>query len=521
MPPPWPGLRRHRPDRRLALAWFDAHGDFNTPATTPSGNVWGMPFAMACGRGDATSSPRSTGRRSARTMRPCSAARSSTRPSRGCSRRRAWPTSGPACSRGPAGLAALARLGDGPSRTRVDGCYIAFDMDVLDAAAGWALTMPEPDGISLATAIAAVRILAAAMPVDGIGTTAILIRSGDARGGHRADDRRGRRPSSRPPSARGRRARRTALGRRECRSPRPGPPSSSRPMSGRRQPQPPPPSTMAGWVVLLSVVAIVVSLGGGRLHGPPRRWRRDGRRLPDARLGRAAGRLRPARRLDGHGRQLLRRRRRELARRAGRPPTVRPPTTAVPPGDLLRRRQPPGDDPLPPVRAGGRRRIDVPLIRLGDELFATEDPSNASTSVYVRRGGLVAVLVAPTSARSGRSRAGRPGGRHGPRDGGLDRGAGPPDDPSARRPVRPARIDLPTADVLGRARRHADAHVAPELEAMLPKAVAGVDADPPEHPRDDRPRGRTRPSQPKPLEPARRLGQARQDAGRPPDRGGV
>ena len=38
--------------RRLALAWFDAHGDFNTPATTPSGNVWGMPFAMACGRGD-------------------------------------------------------------------------------------------------------------------------------------------------------------------------------------------------------------------------------------------------------------------------------------------------------------------------------------------------------------------------------------------------------------------------------------------------------------------------------------
>ncbi|HMK93013.1 MAG TPA: arginase family protein, partial [Thermoleophilia bacterium] len=47
------GLRRLRPDLRIALAWFDAHGDFNTPDTTPSGNVWGMPFAMACGRGDA------------------------------------------------------------------------------------------------------------------------------------------------------------------------------------------------------------------------------------------------------------------------------------------------------------------------------------------------------------------------------------------------------------------------------------------------------------------------------------
>ena len=46
------GIRRARPGIRLGLAWFDAHGDFNTPDTTPSGNVWGMPFAMACGRGD-------------------------------------------------------------------------------------------------------------------------------------------------------------------------------------------------------------------------------------------------------------------------------------------------------------------------------------------------------------------------------------------------------------------------------------------------------------------------------------
>ncbi|HSL76656.1 MAG TPA: arginase family protein, partial [Candidatus Limnocylindrales bacterium] len=46
------GIRRARPGIRLGLAWFDAHGDFNTPDTTPSGNVWGMPFAMAVGRGD-------------------------------------------------------------------------------------------------------------------------------------------------------------------------------------------------------------------------------------------------------------------------------------------------------------------------------------------------------------------------------------------------------------------------------------------------------------------------------------
>src|SRR4051795_2250210 len=34
-----------------AVLWFDAHGDLNTPRTTPSGNVHGMPLAAALGRG--------------------------------------------------------------------------------------------------------------------------------------------------------------------------------------------------------------------------------------------------------------------------------------------------------------------------------------------------------------------------------------------------------------------------------------------------------------------------------------
>ncbi|MBW3592744.1 MAG: arginase family protein, partial [Actinobacteria bacterium] len=31
---------------RLAVVWLDAHGDLNTPATSPSGNEWGMPLRM-------------------------------------------------------------------------------------------------------------------------------------------------------------------------------------------------------------------------------------------------------------------------------------------------------------------------------------------------------------------------------------------------------------------------------------------------------------------------------------------
>ncbi|MFB6172208.1 MAG: arginase [Haloarculaceae archaeon] len=38
-------------DERVGLVWFDAHGDFNTPATTPSGNVHGMSLAALLGVG--------------------------------------------------------------------------------------------------------------------------------------------------------------------------------------------------------------------------------------------------------------------------------------------------------------------------------------------------------------------------------------------------------------------------------------------------------------------------------------
>jgi arginase len=40
-----------RRDKRVGLIWLDAHGDFNTPETTPSGNIHGMPFACLAGAG--------------------------------------------------------------------------------------------------------------------------------------------------------------------------------------------------------------------------------------------------------------------------------------------------------------------------------------------------------------------------------------------------------------------------------------------------------------------------------------
>ena len=43
-----------RADLTPLLIWFDAHGDFNTWETTPSGFLGGMPLAMLVGRGEQT-----------------------------------------------------------------------------------------------------------------------------------------------------------------------------------------------------------------------------------------------------------------------------------------------------------------------------------------------------------------------------------------------------------------------------------------------------------------------------------
>jgi arginase len=43
------GAAKHK---KLGVIWVDAHADFNTAETTPSGNIHGMPLAALCGMGD-------------------------------------------------------------------------------------------------------------------------------------------------------------------------------------------------------------------------------------------------------------------------------------------------------------------------------------------------------------------------------------------------------------------------------------------------------------------------------------
>jgi arginase len=172
------GLRRSDPARRLAIVWFDAHGDLNTPETTPSGHVWGMPFAMLLGRGPADLVGACDGPTAELRHAALIGGQVLDEPE---SR---WVSASPVTHFGAgmvatsAGMAAL-RAWAGAIASEVDGLYIAIDHDVLDVdEAPWAVTMPESGGLAADVAVEVVSTLAARIPVVGYGATAMNFETG-------------------------------------------------------------------------------------------------------------------------------------------------------------------------------------------------------------------------------------------------------------------------------------------------------------------------------------------------------
>jgi len=128
---------------RLAVVWFDAHGDLNTPETSPSGNAWGMPLRMAIDSG---------------AVRAEDVALVGAR------------------SLDPPELAYMAANGiDDDVERALDGCdrvYVAFDCDVL-LPGELAVFMPEPGGPTLTEAEGLLRGLVERCALAGLGLTGL------------------------------------------------------------------------------------------------------------------------------------------------------------------------------------------------------------------------------------------------------------------------------------------------------------------------------------------------------------
>jgi arginase len=132
---------------RLALIWIDAHGDLNTPETSPSGNEWGMPLRMIVDSGAVR--PEDVALVAARDLDP---------PERDFIRE----------SGVHMGKDAAARvLGE------VDCVYVAVDVDGLDQDEVAAF-MPVPGGMAVAETEALLRGIATDCAVVGAGLTGLV-----------------------------------------------------------------------------------------------------------------------------------------------------------------------------------------------------------------------------------------------------------------------------------------------------------------------------------------------------------
>lgn len=129
------GLQRAGID--ASLFWFDAHGDFNTWETTPSGFLGGMPLAMAVGRGE---------RRLVETLglKPLDEGRVVLSDARDLD-------PGERAAVAASRMAHIADVGDLLERPLPDGpVYVHFDSDIVDAAESPAQNYPVPGGPSAA-----------------------------------------------------------------------------------------------------------------------------------------------------------------------------------------------------------------------------------------------------------------------------------------------------------------------------------------------------------------------------------
>jgi arginase len=129
---------------RLAVVWLDAHGDLNTPESSPSGNLWGMPLRMAIDEGSV--GPARVALVGARDLDP--------------------PEREYLSEQG---------IDDDLGRALADAsaAYVALDVDVLEPGAVPCF-MPVAGGPGVAETVDTLRAVASRAPVAGLGLTGLV-----------------------------------------------------------------------------------------------------------------------------------------------------------------------------------------------------------------------------------------------------------------------------------------------------------------------------------------------------------
>jgi arginase len=146
----------------LVVVWLDAHGDLNTPASSPSGAFHGMVVRALLGEGAPSLRPLAT--LTARQL-VLAGTRALDPPERDFVRGSALSVLGPSELVTPSALVAAV------AAARAAAVYLHIDLDVLDPEEFGAVGFPEPGGVTIGQLTAAVRALASRFMIVGAGIT--------------------------------------------------------------------------------------------------------------------------------------------------------------------------------------------------------------------------------------------------------------------------------------------------------------------------------------------------------------
>ncbi|GAB4206033.1 MAG: hypothetical protein OHK0022_32690 [Roseiflexaceae bacterium] len=158
------------------VVWLDAHGDFNTPETTPSGYLGGMPLAALAGRclPDLTAA--------AGLRAPVPEGQIALLGPRDLD-----PPEQAALLGSPVALLSTAQLRTDPEQLRAaldsvaqnGPVYLHLDVDVLDASVMPGAVYPTPDGLTLDELAAVLRTVRSRCGLAAVAITAINPAGGD------------------------------------------------------------------------------------------------------------------------------------------------------------------------------------------------------------------------------------------------------------------------------------------------------------------------------------------------------
>ena len=146
----------------LAVVWFDAHPDLNTPATSPSGAFHGMVGRALLGDaadGLALDPPLAPARLLLAGVRACDPAEDD------------YIRSARLTLLEPEALADSTALVDAVAASGADAVYVHIDLDVIDPDEIDGVAFPEPFGVTVPVLIEAIRALRDRFPLVGAAIT--------------------------------------------------------------------------------------------------------------------------------------------------------------------------------------------------------------------------------------------------------------------------------------------------------------------------------------------------------------